>query len=98
MQTATEETMAEKPTNVREDIAAYEDMQSNLEASFIGKWALVYDRELIGTFDSFDEAAKKAVSKFGKGPYLIRRIGSSTVTLPASVMYGPLHAINFLRV
>jgi hypothetical protein len=91
-------TMDINPSGVRADIIAYEAMRSELEASHIGSWVLVYDRDLVGIYDSFESAAGVAVSKFGKGPYLIRRIGSASVTLPTSVMYGPLHAINIMRV
>lgn len=88
----------EATPSVRDDIVAYDAIRSELEASHLGRWALVYRRELIGLFDSFDEAARSAVERFGAGPYLIRRVGAGSVTLPTSVMYGPLHAVNFLRI
>jgi hypothetical protein len=84
--------------NVRDDIVAFDAMRSELEAAHLGKWALFYRREFIGVFDNFDDAAKEAVTRFGKGPYLIRRIGSHSVTLPASVMYGPFSTIDTLRI
>ena len=90
--------MTDETPSVRDDISAYETMQAELEAKHLGKWAVVYKRELINVYDTFDEAAADAVAKFGRGPYLIRRIGSHTVTLPTSVMYGPLHAINLMRI
>ena len=90
--------MADSKPNIRDDIMAYEAMRSDLEAAHLGRWALIYDRELIGLFGTFDDAATEAVQKYGRGPYLIRQIGAPSVTLPASVMYGPLHAINVLRV
>ena len=91
--------MTEKRTpTVRDDISAYEAMQAELEAAHLGKWAVFHQRECVGIYDSFDDAARDAVSRFGRGPYLIRRIGSHTVTLPTSVMYGPLHAINLMRI
>jgi hypothetical protein len=77
---------------LRDEIAAYDAMRADLEAKFLGRWALVHDRELIGTYDSFDDAAKEAVHKFGRGPYLIRQIGAPPISLPASVMYRPMHA------
>jgi hypothetical protein len=86
------------PPSVRDDIAAFEAMRSELEASYLGKWVLFYNRELVEVFDSFDSAASSAVSKFGSGPYLIRRVGAHSVTLPTSVMYGPIHAINLMRI
>ena len=75
-----------------EEIAAYELMQADLESEHLGKWALVHDHQLIGIFDTFEAAAEIAVSKFGRGPYLIRQIGSPPVTMPASVMYNIAHA------
>ena len=76
---------------IKENIAAYEVMRSDLEARHPGDWALVHDQKLIGTYQIFDDAAKDAVSRFGRGPYLIRQIGAPPVRLPASVMY---HAID----
>jgi hypothetical protein len=69
-----------------DDIAAY------------GKWVVIHNRILEGVFDSFDEAAKTAVHRFARGPYLIRQIGAGSVTLPASVMYRPIYADNKVRV
>ncbi len=70
-----------------EEIAAYEDLRQDLEAHHMGKWVLVHDRQLIGVYDAFEAAAEEAVRCFGRGPYLIRQVGASSVTLPASVMY-----------
>ncbi len=73
--------------DINEDIAAYDAMRQELEANHTGKWVLLYNRELIAVFDSFESAAETAVQKFGRGPYLIRQIGAPPVTLPASIMY-----------
>jgi hypothetical protein len=77
---------------LKDEIAAYEAMRSDLEASHLGKFVIVHDRKLIGTYDSFDDAAREAVIHFGRGPYLIRQIGAPPITLPASVVYHPVHA------
>ena len=84
--------------DLTDDIAAYEKMRAELETRHLGKWALVYDEKLIGTFDSVEKAATEAVRKFGRGPYLIRQIGAPPATLPASVMYYPMHGNNPVRV
>ncbi len=73
-----------------EEIAAYEQMRGDLEAKHLGKWVLVYDKNLVGIYDTFEAAADVAVRKFGRGPYLIRQIGAPPLTLPASVMYHPV--------
>ena len=79
-------------SSLKDDILAYDAMKADLEMSALGKWVLIHDKKLIGTFDGSDAAAKEAVQKFGRGPYLIRQIGAPAVTLPASVMYHPVHA------
>jgi hypothetical protein len=76
---------------LRDEIDAYELMRADLEASSLGKWALVHDRELVGVYDAFDMAARVAVQRFGRGPYLIRQIGAPPVVLSASVLYQPAH-------
>jgi hypothetical protein len=77
---------------IREDIAAYEQMEPTLTAEYMGRWVLIHDGQLIKDFNSFDEAAKDAVSRFGRGPYLIRQVGAPSITLPASVVYRILSA------
>jgi hypothetical protein len=77
--------------SLKDEIAAYETMRADLESAHLGDWALVHDRKLIGTYPSFDLAAREAVMRFGRGPYLIRQIGAAELTLPASVMHAPIH-------
>lgn len=72
------------------EISTYDSMRERLEAEHMGKWALVYNRELVGLYPTFEAAAEEAVKRFGGGPYLIRQIGARSITLPASVMYQPL--------
>ena len=78
--------------DIKADIEAFEQMRRELELEHVGKWVLIHDRTLIGVYDSFDSAAKVAVERFGRGPYLIRQVGAPDVTLPASLMYHPVHA------
>lgn len=75
-----------------DEIAAYEGMAPDLEAERLGKWALVYDRQIQGFYETFEAAAGDAIKRFGRGPYLIRQVGSGAVTLPVSVMYQPVYA------
>jgi hypothetical protein len=81
-----------------EDIHAYEAMRADLESEALGKWVIVYKQKLEGTYGTFEEAAKNAVHRFGRGPYLIRQVGAGAVTLPASVMYRPVHADYKMRI
>ncbi len=74
------------------EIGVYKKMRKDLESKSMGKWVLIYDGNLIGTYDSFESAAENAVSKYGRGPFLIRQVGAPPITLPASVMYNIQHA------
>lgn len=75
------------------EIAAYEGMQSDLEADHWGEWAVFYGGELQGTFWDFQKAANAAVTQFGRGPYLIRQVGApQEIHLPASLLYRPVYA------
>jgi len=83
---------------LRDEIAAYDAIRADLEAKYLEKWALVHERNLVGTYDSFDAAAKDAVHQFGRGPYLIRQVGAPPISMPASVMYRPVYADDDVRI
>src|SRR5207237_8787892 len=91
--TCAEDSMA----NLSEEIAAYESVRPDLEARYLGRWVLFHDRQLVDTYDCFDNAADHAVRRFGRGPYLIRQVGTAAVTLPVSVLYNPVHAEGAVR-
>jgi hypothetical protein len=76
-------------SQIEDEIAAFEALKEDLEADHLGEWALVHHGALISLFPTFEAAAAYAVEQFGRGPFLIRRIGSEPLTLPASVMYRP---------
>jgi len=85
-------------SDLKDDIAAYDALRASLESSSLGKWVVFHDKQMIGLFESFDDAAKDAVHRFGRGPYLIRQVGAAPVTLPASVLYAPVHGKHALRI
>ena len=72
---------------IEKEKMAYEAMQKDLETDHWGEWVLVHDQELIGLFDTFQKAAAVARRRFGRGPYLIKRIGEGPLTLPPIVMF-----------
>jgi hypothetical protein len=83
--------------NLTDEIKAYETARADLEARFLGRWVLFHERQLVDTFDCFENAADNAVRRFGRGPYLIRQVGAGSVTLPVSVLYNPVHAEHDVR-
>ena len=46
-----------------------------MERSYFGKFVVFHGDELVGGFDTLDEAAEEAITRYGRGPYLIRRVG-----------------------
>ena len=62
-------------------------MQNELETDYPGMWVIIHNEKQAGLYKSFEEAANDAVQRFGRGPYLIRKIGQGPITLPASVLY-----------
>ena len=73
------------------EIARYESVRDELEKEHRGEWVLIHKDMLAGTFPSFEAAGTAAVKRFGRGPYLIRKIGAPPVSLPASVLYRLSH-------
>ncbi len=75
------------PASLLENIAAYNEQRAYLETEFLGQWVLFHDKELIGCYHDFQDVANQAVTRFGRGPYLIRQVGAPPMTLPASIQY-----------
>ncbi|QAY97404.1 hypothetical protein CWB41_14120 [Methylovirgula ligni] len=69
------------------ELQSFERLKPNLEQNHMGKFVVIKDDELLGAWDTFDNAAKAAIQKYGRGPYLIRQVGGGTTKLPASVMF-----------
>lgn len=67
-------------------VRSREAARAVIQASASGQWLLIHGADEIGTFDSFGDAAARAVEEFGVGSYLVRTALASTVTLPASVV------------
>ena len=72
-------------TTLDHQISAYEEMRDILETDHFGQWVVFHDGQLIGTYDSFQNAAEEAVRCFGRGPYLIRQVGAPPMRLPAHI-------------
>ena len=79
-------------TGLKNEIAAYDRMRPDLEIEHLGEWVVIHAEKLVGTYDSFEDAADDAVRRFGRGPYLIRQVGMPPLALPASALYRPVHA------
>lgn len=73
--------------DLKQEVAAFEKMKAELEAHHHSKFVVIRGGALVGVWDTFDAAAREAVLRFGRGPYLIRQVGAAVPVVPASVMY-----------
>ncbi len=76
------------------EIAAYQEQEKDLLKHHAGKYVVFYDGAFVGAWDSFNAAAEEAVRKYERGPYLIRQVGASPITLPASVVMRPVQDVH----
>ena len=75
-----------------ENIKVFMSMKDELTKHHYSKFVLIYDGEYIDSFDTFNNAAQEAVTRFGEGPYLIRQVGMpDTMSIPASIAYQPYY-------
>ena len=74
-------------STLKENMAAYEAMQDDLELDYFGKWVIFYNEEMAGTYETSGDAVDDALARFGRGPYLIKQVGETPLTLPPYVLY-----------
>ena len=72
----------------------YEDMRPTMELDHLGEWVVFHGGEIAGFYESFEKAAEDAVQRFGRGPYLIKRVGAYPAALSTAALYGSSHAIG----
>lgn len=77
---------------LQREFALYERYREEFERDHHWEWVVIHADDIVGFYGDFQEAATDAVAQFGRGPYLIRQIGVPEPTLPASVLYRPVHA------
>ena len=51
-----------------------------------GKFALIHDGKVVGTYDTQDEALSVGALEFGLEPYMIRQVGQEEITLKAPAL------------
>lgn len=67
------------------ELAFYEEQRADLLARHAGMFALVKGRELIGVFNTIEEALGEGARRFGLDSYLIRQVAATEpeVRVPA---------------
>ena len=72
---------------LQENVAAYEQMREDLETHHMHQWVVIYDKELVGTFPDLQQAADEAVTRFGPGPYHIKKIGEPPLQIAPTLRF-----------
>jgi hypothetical protein len=75
------------PMALEQEIKTYQSRLEELEQYYPGKFVVIQGEDLIGAFDTFQNAAAEAVRRFGRGPYLIRQVGAPPPEVPVSWLY-----------
>ena len=78
---------------LEKELKYFESMKDELLKHHKDKYALIKDETLVGTFTKMEEAYEEGVKKFGKEPFLIKRIieNEPPESLP-SLMTGAISA------
>jgi hypothetical protein len=70
------------------EFATLERERPHLEREHSGKYVLIHDDEIAGTYDDFAKAAEEGLRRFGSVPFLIRKIGAPDPSLSPAIIYG----------
>jgi len=76
---------------LRRELEAYERMRAELLEKYRGKVVAIKDGELVGVYDSEEDAFRDVVERYGLVPVLIKRVTEEEkpVDMP-SLVYGLL--------
>ena len=77
---------------LEENVAAYEQMREELEKRHMHQWVVIYGEDLVGVFPDFQKAADLAVTRFGPGPYHIKKIGEPPLQFAPTLRFVLTHA------
>ena len=74
-----------KPTPLSIELEYFESQKAELLKHHEGKFALIVGRNLLGVFDTHEDAYKAGVAQMGNVPMLIKRIARDepTQSIPA---------------
>lgn len=89
----TNKTVANVPETLKKDLEWYIENQRELSEKFNGKILLIVNQQLIGAFDSMQEAYATAIKSFTLGTFTLQPCspGSDSYTL---TLYSPAYSIS----
>jgi hypothetical protein len=62
------------------ELETYSAMKADLLSAHKGKFALIHGDDFLGAFDAAEDAYAQGVSKFGRSPFLVKRIAEEDET------------------
>jgi hypothetical protein len=78
---------------LEKEIALYEKMKPELLKNHMGKFALIHGEEYIGSYDSAVNAYGEGVKRFGREPFLVRKVSEpEEVYRNQALSLGLIHA------
>ena len=57
-----------------DELKTYEYHKANLLKSDRGKFVLIKENKIVGVYDTYDDAVKVGIDKFGNRPFLVKQI------------------------
>jgi hypothetical protein len=81
------------PMPLEVELAAFEKMKEGLLKTYKDKFALIHGEEFVGAFDTPDSAYQAGINKFGKEPFLVKRVAEKEeVYRNQALCLGLMHA------
>jgi hypothetical protein len=75
------------------ELETFNEMKEHLLQAHEGKFALIKGREFIGAYDTPENAYREGIGKFGREPFLVKRISQSEETYRNQALFlGLMHA------
>ena len=62
---------------LEQELATFEGQKAELLTNHAGKFALIKGDEFIAAFDTPDNAYREGIKRFGREPFLVKRISES---------------------
>jgi hypothetical protein len=63
-----------KSISLKEELEFFESMRAEWVGSYRDRFVLIKGKDLVGVFDTFGDAYRIGVEKFGNHPFLIKRV------------------------
>lgn len=70
------------------ELKTFEKNKADLQKNHPGKFVLIVGDDVIGTYDTFNNAADEALRRYGDGEYMIRPVSGDCPELSPTVIYG----------